>query len=49
MLSIACILVLISCGGGGGDTSGVGVVETGTVSVALVDSASEAVYLTGNI
>ena len=49
MLSIACILGLISCGGGGGGTSGVGVVETGTVSVALVDSASEdyaAVYVT---
>ena len=51
MLSIACILGFISCGGGGGGTSGVGVVETGTVSVALVDSASEdyaAVYVTIN-
>ena len=51
MLSIACILGLISCGGGGGGSSGVGVVETGTVSVALVDSASEdyaAVYVTIN-
>ena len=49
MLSIACILGLISCGGGGGGSSGVGVVENGTVSVALVDSASEdyaAVYVT---
>jgi hypothetical protein len=49
MLSIVCILGLISCGGGGGGTSGVGVVETGTVSVVLVDSASEdyaAVYVT---
>lgn len=51
MLSIACILGLISCGGGGGGSSGVGVVENGTVSVALVDSASEdyaAVYVTIN-
>ena len=50
MLSIVGILGLISCGGGGGGgTSGVGAVETGTVSVALVDSASEdyaAVYVT---
>ena len=51
MLLIACILGLISCGGGSGGSSGVGVVETGTVSVALVDSASEdyaAVYVTIN-
>jgi len=51
MLSIVCILGLISCGGGSGGSSGVGVVETGTVSVALVDSASEdyaAVYVTIN-
>ena len=51
MLSIACILGLISCGGGGGGSSGIGVVETGTVSVALVDSASEdyaGVYVTIN-
>lgn len=50
MLSIVCILGLISCGGGGGP-SDVGIVQTGTASVALVDSASEdyaAVYVTIN-
>jgi hypothetical protein len=50
MLSIVCILGLISCGGGGG-SSDVGIVQTGTASVALVDSASEdyaAVYVTIN-
>ena len=44
---VLCILGLISCGGGVG--SGNGIVETGTASVALVDSASEdyaAVYVT---
>jgi hypothetical protein len=52
MLSIACILGLIACGGsggGGGGSSSVGIVESGTVSVSLVDSASEdyaAVYVT---
>lgn len=48
ILSIVCILVFISCGGDGSSSSG-GVVETGTASVALVDSASEdyaAVYVT---
>jgi hypothetical protein len=55
MLSIVCILGLISCGGSGGDGGGglnsIGIVESGTVSVALVDSASEeyaAVYVTIN-
>jgi len=51
ILSIMCIIGLISCGGGGGGSNGVGVVETGTVSAALVDSASEdyaAVYVTIN-
>ena len=50
MLSIFCILGLISCGGGGG-SSDVGIVGTGTASVSLVDSASEeytAVYVTIN-
>ena len=45
-----CILGLISCGGGGG-SSDLGAVGTGTASVALVDSASEdyaAVYVTIN-
>ncbi len=49
ILSIVCILGLISCGGGGGGSSSGGIVETGTASVALVDSASEdyaAVYVT---
>ena len=49
ILSIMCILGLISCGGGGGGSSSGGIVETGTASVALVDSASEdyaAVYVT---
>jgi hypothetical protein len=54
ILSIVCILGLISCGGsgggsGGGGSSSIGIVESGTVSVALVDSASEdyaAVYIT---
>ena len=50
ILSLFCILGLISCGGGGG-SSDVGIVGTGTASVALVDSASEdyaAVYVTIN-
>ena len=49
ILSIVSILGLISCGGGGGGSSSGGIVETGTASVALVDSASEdyaAVYVT---
>jgi len=48
MLSIVFILGFISCSGGGGSSS-VGIVETGTASVSLVDSASEdyaAVYVT---
>ena len=52
MLSIVCILGLIACGGsggeGGGGSNSIGIVESGTVSVALVDSASEdyaAVYI----
>ncbi len=47
ILSTACILCLVACGGG--DSSNDGVVGTGTASVALVDSASEdyaAVYVT---
>jgi hypothetical protein len=50
MLTIFCILGLITCGGGGG-SSDVGIVGSGTASVALVDSASEeytAVYVTIN-
>ena len=50
ILSLFCILGLISCGGGGGSRD-LGIVGTGTASVAIVDSASEdyaAVYVTIN-